>query len=93
MAEKPLRPAYKRWIKLQWGNSYLQLFILALVLLVLELINLKTVVGWVVDAWYDGYMAAILVGVGTLIPILMILAISILGFYQYWQQEKNDPNL
>jgi len=76
--------SFKFWFALQWQNSYLQLFVVALVITTLEFINF----GWVIDAIKDGFNDSIMGGLfsvmGCLIGPTMMSVIAYKGFYQYF---------
>lgn len=62
------------WFQLMWKNSYVQLFALAVVFLVVELICMDEFYT------YGGFI------IGISIPIGMMVMISILGFYKFWKE-------
>ena len=64
------------WFQLMWKNFYIQMFIIAIIALVVEF--------YFIDSFYT--LTSFIVGIS--IPIFMILIISYLGFYRYWQDIK-----
>lgn len=82
--------SFKWWFALQWQNGYIKIFVVAFVLMILELINF----GWVKDTisenFSDGGIAG---GIFTIIGAIMFPAIvgivSYKGFYQYFNDLKH----
>lgn len=62
------------WFQLMWKNSYVQLFALAVVFLVVEIMFM--------DEFYT--MGGFYIGIS--IPIGMMAMISIFGFYKFWKE-------
>lgn len=81
--------SFKMWFKIMWKNGYIFLFLVGLTALILELINIRDVFGWTIDAWHEGIAAGALVTVGNFIPILIVGSIAYKAFYQYWNDLKN----
>lgn len=83
--------SFKNWLYIMAvKNIYLELFIVALVLLFLEIFNISFIWTSILAAFYDGFFSGMLMTFGSLIPILMIVSISYLGFYKFWKQLKGD---
>ena len=62
------------WFQLMWKNAYVQLFALAVVFLVVEIMFM--------DEFYT--MGGFIVGIS--IPIGMMIMISFFAFYKFWKE-------
>ena len=62
------------WFRLMWKNAYLQLFVVAIVFLVVEL------------SFRDEFYSELGFYVGISIPIGMMIMISTMGFYKFWKE-------
>lgn len=62
------------WFQLMWGNFYIQLFAVAIIMLVSQIYYINSF-----DSWGN-----FLIGIS--IPLMMIIMIGYLGFYKYWKE-------
>lgn len=81
--------SFKFWFALQWQNHYIHIFLIFFTLLILEVCNLKTVFGWVEEAWMDGVGTGLFVSPFTLLPLACTVAIVYKGFWQYFDDLKH----
>ena len=65
---------FKKWFKLMWNNYYIQLYLLAIILLIFVIKDYNNITGF-------GYVITI--------PILMMGLIIYKGFYLHWKKNKN----
>lgn len=65
------------WWQLMWKNSYIQLFILAVVFLIGAIIRS--------DSFYS--LTGLILGFS--IPISIMIIISYFGFYKFWKDYNN----
>lgn len=83
--------SFKNWLNIMAvKNIYLELFIVALVLLIIEIANLGFIWYVILEAFADSIFAGLLCSFGSMIPITMIFFISYLAFYKFWKQLKGD---
>ena len=81
--------SFKNWFKIMWGNTYIQLFIVFLTLLVFQIIYFQDCLEYCRDAYESGIAESILMTAGMLLPIGGVLLIGILGFIRFWNDLKN----
>lgn len=62
------------WFELMWNNFYIQLFAIAVIMLVGLIIDYKRT-QYVPKGWFF---------VALSIPIMMIIGIAYFGFYKFW---------
>lgn len=74
--------SFKTWFRIMWNNRYIQLFLVGFFLLIMQLTHIK----WCVDliAEQPGF-GIIMTGLGMLIPIGIVSAVSYFGFYKHWK--------
>lgn len=81
--------SFKKWFEIMWKNTFIQLFVVFFVLLILQLTNLN----WCAEAWLeaknDSVGGLIMASLGMLIPLAGTLIIAYKAFYQYWNDLKN----
>ena len=82
--------SFRWWFALQWQNSYMQLFIVGFIALILEIINF----GWVIDTVYENFaVGGNFGGIATIIclsiPLLETSAIAYKGFWQFFNDRKH----
>lgn len=70
--------SFSMWFKIMWKNWYIQLFILAL----LCIVGIVTLYGEKDSGFY----------IALVIPIVIMLVISYKGFYQFWNDLKNNSS-
>jgi hypothetical protein len=68
--------SFKMWFKIMWGNTYIQLFVLALAFFIGILTQYNSFDGW-------GFWVCLT------IPSLTMIVIAYKGFYQFWNDLKN----
>lgn len=66
------------WFELMWSNFYIQLFVIAIVLLVGLIIDYRKT-KYIPKGWFLAALS---------IPIMMIIIISYFGFYLAWENFK-----
>lgn len=81
--------SFKWWFALQWQNKYIQIFIAFFTLLVLQLINFKTVWGWLMESYNQSTGTGIFVTPFMFLPLAGTLIVAYKGFYQFFNDLKN----
>lgn len=76
--------SFKFWFALQWQNKYIQTFVVSFGFLIWQIINSATSLGWIFEAWGESVGAGIMVTIGSLLPLIVSLAIAYKGFWQYF---------
>ena len=76
----------KMWFKIMWKNTYIQIFVVALILLIVEIIFYEEVVDMFYDAASDGVPQAMMAVIGIIIPITLVITTAYLGFYKFWKK-------
>ena len=88
--EVDFEPSFKFWFALMWQNSYIQIFLVAFSLLIVEIFSLPWVVYQIEDAFDSGIFTGIFVSAGTLILPGIVFALSYLGFYKFYKEIKDE---
>jgi len=84
--------SFKFWFALQWQNAYLQLFVVAVTLLILQICYSATCLGWLFEAWAEGIGSGLMVTMGSLIPLAMTSIIAYKAFWQYFNDLKHGTS-
>ena len=82
-------PSFKFWFALMWQNSYIQIFMVAFPLFIVELLSLEWVAYQVEDAFDNGIGVGIMVSAGCFIVPGIVTAVSYLGFYKFYKEIKD----
>ncbi len=86
--EVDFESSFKFWFALMWQNSYIQLFSVGFILLLMELIKF----GWVLDTVSENFSYGVFGGIFTLLGMVIPLAVTSVigykGFYQFWKDIK-----
>lgn len=82
----------RNWFALQWQDKNILYFLPFITLLTLQLINLETVWGWLIEAYNDSTMTGIFVTPFMLLPLAGVLIIAYKGFYQFWDDMKKGTS-
>lgn len=84
--------SFKFWFALQWQNTYIQLFVVFFTVLTLQLINFKTVWGWLMDSYNDSIGTGIFVTPFMFLPLAGASIIAYKGFFQYFDDLKHGTS-
>lgn len=90
--EVDFEKSFKWWFALQWQNSFMQIFIVAFSLLIAQLLNISTMIVWVLEAWCDGVAAGVISTFGVFLPFIVSTVVAYKGFYQYFNDLKNGTS-
>ena len=80
MTEKKDYTQGQSWFKIMWKNGYIAVFAIAIAALILILYNSAAIVN-------DSGLGWLIITVA--IPVAVIVLISTLAFYKYWNDLKN----
>lgn len=85
--------SFKFWFALQWQNKYLQIFAVTFIATIIELCRFGWVVDTIADNYSDGgWLGATFTIAGLLIPITVSAVIAYKGFWQYFNDLKNNTS-
>lgn len=81
--------SFKWWFALQWQNKNIHYFVVFFTMLVLQLVNFRTVWGWLMDSYNDSIGAGLFCTPFMFIPLVGTFAIVYKGFWQFFDDLKH----
>lgn len=85
--------SFKFWFALMWQNHYIQIFLLTFIISLIELFKLGAISEIVSDNYSDeGGFGATLAVLGLSIPPIVTAVVCYKGFWQYFNDLKNNTS-
>lgn len=86
MKPDPNDHSFKNWFALMWGDKWIQLWFVALILQVIEWYYRFEILSLLRDMYYDDKSGLIMGIMMFSIPILILTIIGYKAFYQFWER-------
>ena len=80
--------SFKDWFKIMWQNSYIQIFAVAIVAIIFQIVNMDVMIEIIVENFSYSFIGGIMATIAILIPILVATVVVYKGFYQFWNELK-----
>jgi hypothetical protein len=84
--------SFKFWFALNWQNKNIQLFVVFFTLLILQLANFKTILGWLMESYDEGIGTGLFVTPFMFIPLIGTFLLAYKGMYQHFDDLKNGTS-
>ena len=84
--------SFKYWFALNWQNKNIQFFVLFFTMLTLQIVNFKTVWGWLIESFEDSLGVGLFVTPFMFIPIIGTFLLVYKGFWQHFNDIKNGTS-
>lgn len=79
---------FKNWFKIMWGNSYIQIFGVALIAVIIQLLKLDSMIYVVIENFSYSNSGGLMTLVAMFLPTILLMVIIYKGFYQFWNDLK-----
>jgi hypothetical protein len=77
---------FKEWFKLMWKNNYIQVFVLAFIFLIIEIVKIDVIINSLLEIETTDRIFVIPF---LFIPIAVLVVTAYKGFYQFWNDYKS----
>jgi hypothetical protein len=81
--------SFKNWFKIMWQNTYIPIFLAALIALVFQIIKIEDCLVYVGSAYVEGLVPLIFSLIFMFLPLSILCIVAYKGFYQFWNDLKN----
>ena len=81
--------SFANWFKIMWKNSYIQLFFIFLLVLIIQITHINFCIELLVEIKNDNLFSFLLISFAMAMPLLVVLVIIHKGFLQFWNDLKN----
>lgn len=78
--------SFKDWFKIMWKNSYIQIFSIALIAIIFQIINIDAMIELISENFSYSTFGGIISIIAVLIPISVATVVVYKGFYQFWKR-------
>ncbi len=80
--------SFKNWFKIMLSNGYIQIFIVAHIIFIIQLFNIRKCISIITDAGEDSRMGFVFGCIGMALPLAITIIVGLKGFLQFWNDLK-----